>query len=368
MAIAVRRARLAPNLMVVALLVIGASWLAGSATAKPKASSKLPPEQAREVNRLLSEYRAAGADLEKKDEVCKKVIEISPIAAGLMSAAVERELRPQLRRYSGRFQQHAVQLAKKKVNRIDTNEVIQLRNTVLGIQKRGDGFTKEAIIRDGDPALKRLEAIFVLDRGELLEQSEELQADRKRIEGLGRLWEQCQARVPQPPVEEGQDPPKPLNFEEYLQGEERLAAAMATPMDMKTRTALAINARLGEKLEPEEARTVLALNLTRNLLGLPAVVVDLKLVETARDHSHDMETLKFFAHESPVEGKTTPWDRAKRFGTTASGENIVMGVHDGKAANESWFHSPGHHTNMLGNHTRVGVGRSGVYFTELFGK
>jgi uncharacterized protein YkwD len=87
----------------------------------------------------------------------------------------------------------------------------------------------------------------------------------------------------------------------------------------------------------------------------------------ARDHSRDMESLHFFAHESPVEGKKMPWDRALRFNTTAQAENIVMGVHDGRDANEAWFHSPGHHKNMLGEHVRVGVGCSGVYFTEMFG-
>ena len=46
-----------------------------------------------------------------------------------------------------------------------------------------------------------------------------------------------------------------------------------------------------------------------------------------------MEKLKFFAHESPVEGKKTMVDRAKRMGTTASAENIAMGQPDGEAAN-----------------------------------
>ena len=45
-----------------------------------------------------------------------------------------------------------------------------------------------------------------------------------------------------------------------------------------------------------------------------------------------------------------------------------MGCHDGRAANECWFHSPGHHANMLGNHVRIGMGRSGLYYTEAFGK
>jgi uncharacterized protein YkwD len=80
-----------------------------------------------------------------------------------------------------------------------------------------------------------------------------------------------------------------------------------------------------------------------------------------------MQKLGFFSHESPVPGKKTPWDRAKRFGTTASAENIAAGYQDGRAVNLGWFHSPGHHRNMLGNHRRVGVGRAGGYFTEMFG-
>ena len=47
--------------------------------------------------------------------------------------------------------------------------------------------------------------------------------------------------------------------------------------------------------------------------------------------------------------------------------NIAMGTVDGTTANLMWWHSPGHHKNMLGSHSRVGVGKSGVYWTELFG-
>jgi uncharacterized protein YkwD len=33
-----------------------------------------------------------------------------------------------------------------------------------------------------------------------------------------------------------------------------------------------------------------------------------------------------------------------------------------------WFLSPGHHKNMLGeSHARQGLGRSGKYWTEMFG-
>ncbi len=94
----------------------------------------------------------------------------------------------------------------------------------------------------------------------------------------------------------------------------------------------------------------------------------LKLAAAARDHSRDMKRLKFFSHTSPVPGKRSFFDRAKRFGVRASSENIYTGRADGLIAHTGWFHSPGHHRNMLGRHTRIGVGRSGVYFTQMFGR
>lgn len=130
---------------------------------------------------------------------------------------------------------------------------------------------------------------------------------------------------------------------------------------------LSANARLAEKLDPEEARAILELNLARNLLGLPALLIDLNLCAAARSHSADMEKLHFFSHESPVEGKKTPSDRAKLFGTRADAENIFMGSTSGKSAHEGWFRSPGHHRNQMSNQVRVGVGRNGKYFTQMFG-
>ena len=295
-----------------------AGLAASSGNPKPKAPPKLTPDELRQVNKLLSDYRAARNDLEAKGEICTKVLAVGPGGAPLMSAAVERDIRPLLKRYSGKFQAQAALFVKKKVRNIDLDEVANLRRTVLGIQKRGEGFTKEAIIREGDPAMRRLEKICIIDRKLVLEESETLGTDRERLVGLGKLWQQCQAQLPKPPVPEGEEPPKPPNFEEYLAGEESLAAALAAPMDPRTRGILAANARLAERLDPEEARAILACNLTRNLLGLSALLIDLKLCDAARDHSHDMETLQFFAHESPVPGKKTPWERAKNFGTTAN--------------------------------------------------
>jgi uncharacterized protein YkwD len=104
------------------------------------------------------------------------------------------------------------------------------------------------------------------------------------------------------------------------------------------------------------------------LVGVRALVLDPKLCEAARDHSEDMQVNRFFAHESPLPGKKTPWDRAKNFGTSASGENIYMGSSDPHGANMGWFYSPGHHKNMFNaGQVRIGLGCTGSHWTQMFG-
>jgi uncharacterized protein YkwD len=103
-------------------------------------------------------------------------------------------------------------------------------------------------------------------------------------------------------------------------------------------------------------------------VGLGALELDPQLCEAARDHSKDMAEQNFFAHESPVPGKKTPWDRAAKAGTTASGENIFAGSVDAHAANLGWFYSPGHHKNMFSpGQRRIGLGRHGSHWTQMFG-
>jgi uncharacterized protein YkwD len=293
-------------------------------------------------------------------------------------------------------------LSRGKTDKIDLAELTRLRTQVLSLKDQED-LAKETIVQRGDPALERLTKLLVLDRQLVLDKSPELKPERDKLLVLGRYWEQASAALlkEESPAKAGGDKSadakpddekpaegkpargkpaagkseegatgadKPPSFEGYLRGEENLAAQMAMPMDDSTRAVLATNAALAPKIDPEEARAILACNLMRNLLGLAPLAIDLQLCAAARDHSQDMETLKFFAHISEVPGKREPWDRAKNFGTTASGENIYMGSTDGNQANLAWFHSPGHFKNMLGNHARIGMGRSGTYFAELFGK
>jgi uncharacterized protein YkwD len=123
-----------------------------------------------------------------------------------------------------------------------------------------------------------------------------------------------------------------------------------------------------ENVPEDEREGIREVNEWRLLLGLKALVIDVKLCNASRGHSEDMNKNNFFAHESPLTGKKTPWDRAANEGTKASGENIYMGSTAPAAANKGWFYSPGHHKNIFkASHQRIGLGRYGSHWTQMFG-
>jgi hypothetical protein len=338
---------------------------------KPPSKSPSPPPrisaaQQSEIARLLSEFRRARSDPLQREDLMQRAMQQGALAVVALSDLVRREMQPKLSGYSKKFYQRASALVRKKLSQADLAEVVRLRQTIFSLQE-GDKLTKEAIVQQADPALRRLREIFIIPRQAVWERYPELQNNREKLQSLGSLWEHLNVYLYRQLPDDKHKPKHPPSFDRYLQGEEDLAVWLAAPMDDVTKAVLAANAQLAPVLDPEEARCILALNLTRNLLGLSALAVDLKLCAAARDHAHDMMTLKFFSHRSPVPGKTTHFDRAKNFGTTTSGENIYAGGTDGKAAHDAWWHSPGHHRNMLGKHKRVGVGRAGRHFTQMFG-
>jgi uncharacterized protein YkwD len=104
------------------------------------------------------------------------------------------------------------------------------------------------------------------------------------------------------------------------------------------------------------------------LIGLRPVRLDPKLCEAGRGHSKDMAEKNFFAHDSPVSGKETPWKRAQLAGTSANAENIFVGSKSPQAANKAWWYSPGHHVNMLNpGSQRGGMGHHEGRWTQMFG-
>lgn len=353
-------------LALTALIVFPVGHVAGGpAGSQPRA--ELDAKQQRYVNRLVSQFRRAHKNPQRQAEIVQQAMQFGRPAVVALYSLLSEEMYPQLESYRDKFSRQAAIAIRKKPGKIDPAEVAKLRAALLGLQNEAN-FTKETILQKGDPAVGRLAEIFLVERTEVLAQSKALQAERVKLQGPGLLWQQCGVYLYNLMPKGDNKPKEPMSFEKYVQAEEELAVGLAAPIGDQARRVLVDNLRLAPQLGPEEARGILELNLMRNLLGLPPLAVDLRLCATARDHSKDMRRLKFFAHESPLPGKVSPWDRARRFGTAAAAENIYRGAHQARAANRAWFHSPDHHKNLLGQYARVGLGRSGAYFTLLFGR
>lgn len=112
-------------------------------------------------------------------------------------------------------------------------------------------------------------------------------------------------------------------------------------------------------------------NEERAAVGLPRLEWDERLAVVGRAHSAEMFTLKYFSHQSPVNG--SPFDRLKAAGITyqRAGENLAY-AQSVTVAHRGLMDSPGHRENILRpEFTRIGIGvvSAGPYgrmFTQMF--
>ncbi|WP_149550271.1 CAP domain-containing protein [Streptomyces marokkonensis] len=114
-------------------------------------------------------------------------------------------------------------------------------------------------------------------------------------------------------------------------------------------------------------------NRERAGAGLPQLSRDPLLTAAAQAHSADMAARDFYSHTAP--DGSGPGDRAAAAGSVRRtiGENIACGQRSAAEVVRGWMNSPGHRANILkADFTHLGVGfagggRSGTYWTQLFG-
>lgn len=154
-----------------------------------------------------------------------------------------------------------------------------------------------------------------------------------------------------------------------MKARQRFLATRAARIELEKITT--INRKLGGWCNGGMQNFTEILNSERAVLGLPPLRIEEKLSAAAEGHSKDMARLGFFAHESPVPEKKSPWDRARKAGFqgNASGENIFMGSTSPQAAYNGWFGSDGHRFIMMAEGPNViGVGIAGSHWTMMTGR
>jgi uncharacterized protein YkwD len=383
---------MSPSRILTLMLALPAALPVAAPGAPPSAQDPAARERDRIVE-MMKVLRERDADEAARDAAMTELLFLGVEGPKALAEWLERELRSRSkesekeeRRLLAAFEKEASGLLKRRLDGKAWQEVEELRRVVLR-NARDPELTKARIEGESDPAVARLEALLRVGAKEVWDAAPELYADwdallvaRDRhhvlLETFGAARAALEVRSEgRRHAERLGQPDVPPTADELLARADALAE-LVTPMSAADRKALEDNAALpltpGEALQagelgPEEQAGVRDLNLRRVLLGLPAQRIDLKLCHACRDHSKDMAELGFFAHESPVEGKTTPWDRAARAGTTAGSENIARGARTGPDAIRQWWYSPGHHRNMMGGGARTGLGRFGDHWTQLFG-
>lgn len=145
-----------------------------------------------------------------------------------------------------------------------------------------------------------------------------------------------------------------------------------TKIDADQRQQLDLPSDLKVEPDPQAEEQMLALvNEERVNVGLPPLTLDQRLVPIARQHSEEMFRLRYFAHQSPVNG--SPFDRIEAAGIRYSraGENLAY-AQSVAVAHRGLMSSQGHRENILRpEFTRIGIGvvSAGPYgkmFTQMF--
>jgi len=290
-------------------LLLAVAVLAVSATAQAEPPTVLPPDIRQEVVEMPLDWRRNLDNPHQQKNLVERAIEIGPIAINKLLPEVNRAGSSALATYG-----------------------MALKTALAAAQE------------------KEVAAILAADK--------KLAAQRENLLRLGRLAAQLNAQLNKAlAAEPDAKAASVVDFDAYLSKMEAAAEREAK------------YGALAGQLDEDQIIAIRETNQARQEHGLPPLEIDLLLVQTARDHSRDMEKHDFFAHESPLPGKKTFTDRAKRFGANASAENIAATNGGGSRAVEMWLKSEGHRANIMSEKAkRIGVGRSGKYYTQLFGR
>jgi uncharacterized protein YkwD len=353
-------------------ICVSAAWLLGCGCCAfepaiaDEGATKLTPAEAKQLEQLMVDFRSARANATRRAGLIDQATKLGIPAVKALQGIVEKEMQVPLKEYHDKLTRAAEEAVAARNKSAKPGDVEAWRKRILELAA-DENLTKEQIVAEIDPLLAKLRELAILDRAAVLKHLPDAGKRRAALLTQGKVWDHCQKALASAVTEESQERLPLETFEDRLTREEEALAFLTLAADNASRTVLRENASLAAALDEQEAQCILELNVVRMLLRLPVLAIDPALCKAARDHSSDMARLEFFDHESPVEGKRTPSDRARLAGTTGGAENIAQGTTLGSEANRIWWHSPGHMQNMLGNHRRVGVGRSGELWTQMFG-
>ncbi len=338
-----------PSQAAILLRIILAGLIAAVICVEPLGAAGPPALDQRELAKLSGLFRRHRARPKQRAEAVEQLT-----AAGAEGIAAAKDL------IDKEHHRLAASIRGLSPSTPQDEQIEQLR-TLLAKLRADPELTKEKLQKIGFPALSRLTVLCQQRQSQLFRQRGKLAKARQQ---LGQFAEFLQLLAAQ-----WKETAPPLPLKDYQQQIGQLLEKIVDRRAERAQQIMAENTKLAGRLDPAAVQGMRGLNQLRVVCGLEPLAFDPKLCQAAIGHSTDMRQHKFFAHESPLPGKRTFQDRARLAGTTASGENIYTGGVSATSAGKAWFLSPGHHKNMLSEtHRRQGLGRSGNYWTHVFGR
>jgi len=341
---------------------------------------------AEDLNALVKKMKARKLSWDEKAEAMDELLAMGEAGQAELCEYMAKVLRQMDKewakstpKFEKAFAKEASQIATKRLTKKTLKQVESLRKELLKVS-RDANLTKDTVKKVADVKLAGLQEIYVVGVSQVWDASTKLEAEWRELLQLldDRLWLHGYWEDARKELLYASDAwskksyvsaelADPENWEVELLARLETACRFATAMPERDRSTLEWNREPLQQLTDEEAIGVRRLNDIRIWAGLSALRLDLKLCEAGRGHSEDMVTHSFFAHESPVPGKKSPSDRAAAAGTSGGAENIAAGQRSGWDAISAWWYSPGHHRNMMGGHSTVGLGRFQNHWTQMFG-
>lgn len=182
--------------------------------------------------------------------------------------------------------------------------------------------------------------------GKETQKEEQVQQDEQQLEETNAVKdEQKQTEAPDAAQQEKTD----------AKDDAQTSVDTATEGETKTDAAPAKNAPVQKAApapafrDPQIANAFREFNNFRIRNGLKPCEFNPNLQMIAQRHSNNMNHYRRMYHS----------------GTPYVAENVYMGSYSGVHAVRVWMNSPGHRANMLGPYRRVGIARTGNFFTMI---
>ena len=375
-----------------AAMLVVLCGLAGSGAAEPKARAsnaakaddggkaskpKLTNEQKRDILLATAEFRKADSK-EKRQELCKKIIDIGPGAPEMFSPVVDELL-------AGHFKEYA-QMLGRTIREAYVKRLISLTDEqVLQVQKMRR-LWKDYVLNGGSRHdFQKLflkpcwdVAEFLLIKPEDVKDAG-LAAKRESVVEFIDYQSQCRTALgikPDPDPTVGKLSPTGIaypNLDEpptrmfYLGFLERIVALGAIAPE-GARKVLLMDLESAREIDVQESEFTMYGNTVRILVGTIAWYADPLVCAVTRDHSADRKAGLASAHMSTVPGKHGFTDRLTRMGARWCGSEGAGGGRDGPDYIHGLSYGGGHTGPLYALKVNiVGVGRRGGAYTSNYG-